>query len=172
VEETTYPNIRIPIIDYSIPLSFLPPKKETIAMSSVVNPAMYLPGLVNLFCLGFCMSGFAAFCSALDRYRWRTLGVVSAFYFSNAGLKMLGMGSEKFAWAENLSLFGLYHPANAIERTQVDPMSPFWILSYTSEGEINGLGVLSNCLLLILIGLAFYWIGMRVFVKRDLPAPM
>ncbi len=172
VEESTYPSIRVPIIDYVIPLSFLPPKQDTIAMASVVNPIMYLPGLVNLFFLAICMSGFSAFCSALDRYRWRTLGIVSAFYFANAGLKMLGVGSEKYAWAKNCSLFGMYTPAGAIQRTQVDAMSPFWIFSYSPEGEITGLGLLPQCTLLLLIGMGFYGIGMRVFEKRDLPAPM
>lgn len=172
VEESRYPQIRIPIIDYVIPLSFLPPKKETFEMASVVNPMSYLPGLVNLFCVAFCMSGFAAFCSALDRYRWRTLGIVSAFYFSNAALKMLGMGSERFSWAENCSLFGMYHPAGSIQRAQIDPTSSFWILKYSPEGAIVGLGGFSNCILLLLIGAAFYWIGLRVFIKRDLPAPM
>ena len=133
---------------------------------------MFLPGLVSLFCLAFSMSGFAAFCSALDRYRWRTLGIVCAFYFANAGLKMLGMGSEKYSWAQNVSLFGRYNPAGAIQRAQADPMSPFWIFRYSPDDEITGLGELSNYLLLLLFGLAFYWFGMRVFAKRDLPAPM
>ena len=171
VEESTYPEIRIPIADYRIPLSFLPPQTETIAMASVVNPVAYLPGLINLFCIGFCLSGFAAFCSALDRYRWRTLGIVAAFYFGNAGLKMLGMGSERFKWAESVSLFGLYHPAGLIERAQAQPQSPFWILHYDEAGAVVGLGGLANCTILILIGLLFYWLGLRTFVKRDLPAP-
>ncbi|MCP4777112.1 MAG: ABC transporter permease subunit, partial [Planctomycetaceae bacterium] len=36
VEETTYPSIEIPLIEYSIPLSFLPPKTTVVAMSSEV----------------------------------------------------------------------------------------------------------------------------------------
>ena len=172
VEESTYPQIRIPIIDYVIPLSFLPPRKDTIAMASVVNPIMYLPGLANLFCLAFCMGGFAAFCSSLDRYRWRTLGIVCAFYFANAGLKMIGMGSERYHWAKNFSLFGMYNPAGAIQRCQLNATSPFWIFQYSPEGSITGLGDLSKNLILLLIGLVFYWIGARIFVKRDLPAPM
>lgn len=172
VEESTYPQIRIPIIDYSIPLSFLPPKTESVEMASVVNPVMYWPGLLNLFFVAFCLSGFAAMCSALDRYRWRTLGIVCAFFFANAGLKMLGMGSDRFAWVENCSLFGMYHPAGVIQRTQTDLTAPFWIFNYTPEGAFDGLGALSNCTLLLVIGVAFYWVGMRVFEKRDLPAPM
>jgi ABC-2 type transport system permease protein len=172
VEESTYPTIRIPVIDYHIPLTFLNPRKETIAMATVVNPLTFLPGVVNLFCVGVCLSGFAAFCSACDRYRWRTLGIVCAFFFASAGLKILGMGSERFAWTERVSVFGLYHPSTAIERSQVHPWSPLWIFQYGSDGSIIGLGALANCTLLLLLGLLFYVIGSRVFVKRDLPAPM
>ena len=41
VEESTYPEIRIPIIDYRIPLSFLAPQTQTIAMASEVNPFLF-----------------------------------------------------------------------------------------------------------------------------------
>ena len=94
VEESTYPELRIPIADYRIPLRFLPPKTETIAMATEVNPISFLPGIMNLFCLGFCFSGFSAFCSSWDRYRWRTLGIVATVFFINAGMKVMGMGSE------------------------------------------------------------------------------
>ena len=172
VEESTYPEIRVPIVDYRIPLSFLAPKKESIAMASVVNPALFLPGVVNLFCISFCLSGFAAFCSALDRYRWRTLGIVAAFYFANAGMKILGMGSKHFGWAESFSLFGMYHPASAIRQTEVDIWSPFWIFAYDSEGAISGLGMITNCTLLLVLGALLYYVGLRYFENRDLPAPM
>lgn len=85
---------------------------------------------------------------------------------------MLGLGSERFSWVKNGSLFGLYSPAEAIQRAQVDLMSPFWIFKYAPEGHISGLSAMSNCLILLLIGTAFYWFGLRVFEKRDLPAPM
>lgn len=172
VEESTYPEIRIPIVDYRIPLSFLKPQIETIAMASVVNPISYLPGLINLFCVGVCFGGLAAFCSACDRYRWRTLGIMAAFYFANAGMKILGMGSQTFSWAKYCSVFGLYSPANSIERLADHPYSPFWIFVYDDAGSVMGLGLLGNCLILVGIGLTFYWLGLRVFVKRDLPAPM
>ncbi|MFT7633440.1 MAG: ABC-2 type transport system permease protein [Mariniblastus sp.] len=171
VEETTYREIRIPIIDYAIPLSFLTPRKETIEMSAVVNPLSFAPGLFNLFCLGFCLSGFAAFCSSIDRYRWRTLGIAATFYFCNAGLKMLGMGSERYSWVENCSLFGLYHPASIIERAQVEPGSPLWLLQYDEAGAWLAYGTMSHYCLLLVIGAVLYWLGLRAFVKRDLPAP-
>ena len=172
VEESTYPEIRIPIADYRIPLSFLPPSKETIAMATVVNPLAFLPGVANLFCLGFCMSGFAAFCSSMDRYRWRTLGVVAVFFFANAGAKIVGMGSERLGWVEHIGVFGLYSPAGAIELSQHDPWSVFYLVKYSADGTFEGLGLMGHCGLLLLIGMALYWVGLKNFVQRDLPAPM
>ena len=171
VEESTYPEIRIPVVDYRIPLRFLPPKTETIAMASEVNPLAFLPGVMNLFCLAFCFGGFAAFCSAMDRYRWRTLGIVAAFFFVNAGLKIMGMGSERMSWVESWSLFGFYHPSTSVERAQIDTYAPFWLYMQNDEGGLV-LGTLGNSLALILIGAALYWAGLRIFEKRDLPAPM
>ncbi|MEM9941712.1 MAG: ABC transporter permease subunit [Planctomycetota bacterium] len=172
VEETTYPELRIPIFDYRIPLTFLAPQVNTIAMSSQVSPIAFLPGVANLFCVAFCFAGFAALCSAMDRYRWRTIGIVAAFFFGNAGLKILGMGSEKLSWVENCTLFGLYHPASAIERAQSQPGSWYWIFEYNNSMEIQGLGGLPHCLILLAIGISLYWIGLIIFEKRDLPAPM
>lgn len=172
VEESTYPEIRIPIIDYRIPLSFLRPQQQTIAMASEVNPMLFIPGLVNLFCLAFFFGGFAAFCSACDRYRWRTLGIVIAFYFANAGLKLLGMASEKLNWVVNISVFGFYSPASSIEQYQRDSSSPWWLMEYDPAGQVVGLGTLSNCLVLITGGALLYWLGCQVFHKRDVPAPV
>lgn len=172
VEESTYPEIRIPIIDYRIPLSFLAPQTQTIAMASEVNPLLFLPGLMNLFCLAFFFAGFAAFCSACDRYRWRTLGIVVAFYFANAGIKLLGMASETFSWLAHCSVFGFYSPASAIERTQRDVWSPFWVFEYDAEGNVVGGGTLLNCLVLFALGILFYFWGCHVFKRRDLPAPV
>lgn len=172
VEETTYPEIRIPLIDYRIPLSFLTPRTETIAMASEVNPMMFLPGILNLFCLGVCFSGFAGFCSAWDRYRWRTLGIVTAFYFFNAALKMLGMGSDDYSWAQRYSLFGLYRPAYAIQQADANSMSAFQFFEYGENAAIIGLGAMGNCLTLLILGFGFYVAGSVVFSRRDLPAPV
>ena len=168
VQESTYPEIKIPLVDYKIPLRFLPPNKETIAMADEVNPILFLPGIMNLFCLAFCFSGFAAFCSSWDRYRWRTIGIVATFFFVNAGMKIMGMGSQRLSWIENCCLFGLYSPAESIESAQREPWSPLYLLSYDAEGTLTGLGTLGCSLLLLAIGVAFYWIGMRIFIKRDL----
>ena len=35
-------------------------------------------GAFNLFCLGVAVAGFSTLVSSLDRYRWRTIGIVVA----------------------------------------------------------------------------------------------
>ena len=172
VTETSFRELKIPLVDYRIPLRFLAARSETIAMASVVNPLSFLPGVVNLFCLGVMFGGLAACCSACDRYRWRTLGIVAGFYFANAGLKLLGMASEKFHWIVNFSVFGLYSPAAAIERAQNDIGSIWGIWKTNAAGEIIAGGTMLNCGLLLGLGIAFYVAGAVVFERRDLPAPV
>lgn len=172
VKETTYPALRIPIVDYSIPLRFLKPSTETSAMADYVNPIMFFPGVANLFCVGVFFAGFASLCSSMDRYRWRSIGIVVGFYFANAGMKVVGMGSERFDWVENCCIFGLYHPAGSIERFQAVPESMLWFFRYQPNGEIASLGWLANCLIPLALAGAMYWIGLRIFERRDLPAPV
>lgn len=172
VEESSYPELVIPIVDYRIPLTFLPPQTERIMMSDEVNPIMFVPGIVNLWFLGWFLGGFAAMLSAFDRFRWRTLGLVAVFYFGNAGAKILGMSSEKLAWVKQLCVFGFYSPASVIERTQANSASLLHFFIYSPDGKIAGMALLGSCLILFVAGLICYFIGLRRFETRDLPAPM
>jgi len=172
VVETTYPTIWIPFLEAGIPLRFLQPKVETIAMVTVVNPNMFLPGVIQLLGLGFFFAGLSSMFSAIDRYRWRTLGVVAAFYFINAGLKLLGLSSEKWNWLQHLSVFGFFSPAGAIERASGDLSSIFSLFTRNDSGQITGTGSLTDCLIMFGLGLLFYILGGRFFERRDLPAPV
>ena len=172
VKESTYPTIWIPVIDYRIPLQFLKPTVEVNRLSDYVNPVMFLPGVVNVFSVSVFFAGFAAMCSAFDRYRWRSLGVLAAFFFANASMKVVGKGSERFSWMENWCIFGLYHPAGSIERFQAMPESVFWLYRYRPNGSIASLGLLPNCLLPLLLAAIMYFIGLWYFERRDLPAAL
>jgi ABC-2 type transport system permease protein len=172
VEETFYPELHVPIVGSKIPLTMFPARTETIAMSSVVNPVMFLPGVINLWFLGWFLAGLAAMVSSFDRFRWRTLGILAAFYFVNAGLKVVGMGSESLQWVKKLSVFSFYSPASVIERTSVNPWSVLHVFRYNAEGQLVGIGLFGSCLALFALGLAAYWVGLKRFESRDLPAPM
>lgn len=172
VTETTYPTILLPIWQAPIPLRFLEPGVETIPMGNEVNPILFLPGIFKLFYLGLFFGGLAAFCSALDRYRWRTLGVVAAFYFVNAGIKLLSMASEKLSWLKYFNVFSFFSPANSIESASADWQTLFLWFERDAQGAIHGTGMLLDTLVLCGLGLLFYYLGFVRFQRRDLPAPV
>jgi ABC-2 type transport system permease protein len=172
VDESTYPEFRVPLVDIRIPLTFLKPKVETVAMVTEVNPLMFLPGVINLFFVGFFLAGFAAWCSSWDRYRWRTLGIVAAFYFLGAMLKILGMAVERYHWTIYCSFFGYYDPAAAVELCQSQPGALGWLGQYGPAGKLIGIGPLGDNLLLLGVGVVLFLWGARIFAKRDLPAPV
>lgn len=183
VEETRYPEVLgIPITFvgpktavvaelFGMPANFLQPTTQEIPMSSEVDAVMFLPGLVNLFSLGFFLSAFSAMVSSMDSFRWRTLGILCAFYFANAGIKILGMSMEESPWIEYCSIFGLYSPASAVELAQHNMLDALQWFRYDDAGAIFSSGPLTNNLVLIGLGVICYTVGTRVFLKRDLPAP-
>lgn len=166
VEETRYPEI------FGVPLTFAEPTKTDVAMSTEVSPWMFVPGVINLFALGFFLAGASAMVSAMDSFRWRTLGIMSAFYFANAGIKVLGMSMEDNRWVAYLSVFGFYSPANAIAVTQDDWSNGWSWLQYDAAGAMLSSGPLLNNVVLLTLGIVAYCLGMRRFDRRDLPAPM
>jgi len=166
VEESRYPDA------FGIPLTFAEPVKMDVAMSSQVSPLMFIPGVVNLFALGLFLAGASAMISAFDSFRWRTLGIMSAFYFANAGIKILGMSMDENRWITNLSIFGFYSPANAIAETQKHWSNAWALFQYDEAGAFLRSGALLNNGVLLALAVAAYLIGSRRFHRRDLPAPM
>lgn len=183
VEESTYPTIHIPTVDvaaqkvdfentFPVPLQFLEATVEVNQLSKYVNPLMFFPGVLNLFCVSVFFAAVAALCSAFDRYRWRSLGILAAFFFINVGMKVFAASSETLSWVENFCIFGFYHPAGLIERYQAMPETVFWLFRYHDDGAIASLGLLPNCVLPLLFAVVLYWIGLRHFERRDLPAAL
>jgi len=166
VEETRYPDV------FGVPLTFAEAIKTEVAMASEVSPWMFLPGLINLFALGFFLAGASAMVSAFDSFRWRTLGIMSAFYFANAGIKVLGMSMEESRWVTMLSIFGFYSPANAIAVTETNWTNSLALFQFDDAGTIVMSGPLLNNLVLLTLGIVAYRVGSQHFHRRDLPAPM
>jgi len=172
VEESTYPELRVPLTDIKFPITFFGVQKETIAMATRVNPFQFFPGVLNLFCLGFFLAGLAALFSSWDRYRWRTLGIIIGIYFVSAMLKILATASVAFRWTQFLTFFSLYEPSLSIEIAHGNPGHQWLLMRYSEAGEIIGLGPAGMDLLLFALGLCFYICGLVIFKRRDLPAPI
>ncbi|MCH2181886.1 MAG: ABC transporter permease subunit [Mariniblastus sp.] len=170
VEETTYPEILVPLTDYRIPLTFLGAQTEVVAMDSRVSPLQFFPGIVNLFSFVFFMSCLAAFCSSWDRYRWRTLGLVIGLYLLNAMVELLSLSSETFAWLGFFNFFGYYAPAPAIQLAESGPSALFqWVV--VGQKGLDA-GPLAQNLILFGLGLILLVWGGYKFNRRDLPAPL
>ena len=169
VEETSYMELNLGLTH--VPLTFAEPVTETIAMADRVNPVNFLPGVINLFTLCFFLGGFSAWCSSFDRFRWRTLGIIAGFYFLQGGMKVLALASEAWSWIRFVTVFGYYSPSNAVEMGQVNLLDCFAFFKYGAQGRFMPAPLLNN-LVLLTLGIIFYWWGSRIFRKRDLPAPI
>jgi ABC-2 type transport system permease protein len=120
-----------------------------------VDSARFVPAALNVFGLMVCMGGVSACVSAVDSYRWRTVGILCGFYVFSLLAKLVGRLSGTFAWVGYLSVFNCYEPQRL-----VGPAAESWRLLATYDGVLIGLGV------------AAYVVGAVLFARRDLPAPL
>jgi ABC-2 type transport system permease protein len=145
---------------------------QTVLMRERVNCWTFWPGLANLVCFGFFLAGFTALFSALDRHRWRTIGIVTGIYTVMAMFKFAGMSLHHAGWCLWLTFFTFFEPEQAIAIYQKSGGRSWQWLNYGPKHELLGTGTTLNNVALIALGLTCYWIGLRVFSRRDLPAPL
>ncbi|MGI9515576.1 MAG: ABC transporter permease subunit [Pirellulaceae bacterium] len=141
-------------------------------MSEFVDARLFWPGLFNLVLLGFFVAGVATLMSSMDRYRWRTLGIVVAIYMGAAMIKILAMSAESFGWVGWLTFFSLYEPELSIKLYQADS-SAFWQFNLTDEEDNwKGFGQAAHNLILVISTSVLFAVAYRIFKRRDIPAPL
>ena len=173
VQETVPPPaIKLPGTGLSIPLSLAKPEKIRVPMREKVDAEDFVPGAVNLGALGICFAGIASLASAFDRYRWRTIGLVSGFYVVQTIFKIAGMAIAEVAWLKKVSLFTAYEPQKFIATAVHDAANTWSLVLRDSQGAIFDVGPLGYNLVLLGIGVGCYIAAAIVFQKRDLPAPL
>lgn len=172
IDEITYPTFKVPLTSIKIPITYFGPQTETVSMLARVQPIQFLPGIINLFCFGFFITSFSMLFSSWDQFRWRTLGIVVGIYFVQGMLKVGALGSEKLFWMKYLTFFSLYEPALSVEIADTRPEQLFYLLRVDEVGQTIGLSPLSYNLLLLALAIVFFYVGMQIFRKRDLPAPL
>jgi ABC-2 type transport system permease protein len=173
VQETVPPPaIKVPGIGLSIPLSLAKPEKIRVPMREKVDVEDFIPGAVNLGALGICLAGISSLASSLDRYRWRTIGLVVGFYVVQTIFKISGMAIAEVAWLKKVSIFTAYEPQRFIATAVHDAGNTWSLVLRDSQGAIFDAGPLGYNLILLGIGLGCYLAAAVVFQKRDLPAPL
>jgi ABC-2 type transport system permease protein len=171
-EDVPPPTLRLPLTELRIPLAFGAPEKALVPMRERTEPRFFITAAVNLFCLGVTVAGFSSLISAVDRYRWRTIGVVVTVYVLMIVLKILGQAIGEIAWLQKLSLFTAYEPQKFISIAVHDPIHAWSLALFDASGRYLEPGPLGYDFILLAIGGASYVAAAMIFQRRDLPAPL
>jgi ABC-2 type transport system permease protein len=171
-EDLPPPSIGIPGIGLRIPLSLRNPEKISVPMSEKTKVSYFVPGAVNLFCLGVAVAGFSTLVSSMDRYRWRTIGIVVGVYVVMIIVKLLGQAINEVAWLQYLSIFTAYEPQKFVSIALHEPAMAWALAMRDAEGQFKELGPLGYNLVMVGSGVVCYALAGVVFGRRDLPAPL
>ena len=171
-EDLPPPSIGIPGIGIRIPLSLRKTEKISVPMSEKTRPSYFVPGAFNLFALGVVVAGFSTLVSSLDRYRWRTIGVVVGVYVVMIIVKLLGQAITEVAWLQYFSIFTAYEPQKFISIAMHQPAMAWGLVLREDSGQVKELGPLGYNLVMLGCGVVCYAVAGIVFQRRDLPAPL
>lgn len=169
-ESVPPPSMRIPWIDIEIPLAVQEPLQQEVPLRDRVDVATYAASTFHLFAFGFFLLGMASLFSAIDRYRWRTVGAVVAVYVLQLVMFGLGKAAESLQWLLSLTFFSCYKPQKMSSLVASDGLAAPWGISEAIPG--GSLPPLVYPLILIGLGCGFYLIALVCFSRRDLPAPL
>lgn len=169
-EDAPPPTLKV--LGVHVPLPLGQAEKVKVPMRERTRPSYFVAGAMNLFCLGVAVAGFSTLVSALDRYRWRTIGVIVAVYVVSLILKVLGRAIEDVSWLQGLSLFTAYEPQKFISIAAHAPAQSWSLAIYDSQHAFVEPGPLGYNLILLATGVVSYVLAGVIFHRRDLPAPL
>ncbi len=142
------------------PIPFpIPEKPEPLPVSGRGEIA----GLANTCALMFALSGITLALSSAGRSRWTTTGFAVLLVVVMFVANTIGQLWEPAGFVRPLTLFFYYQPQKAM-------LDGNWLVNvgaaWPGVPHVSGIGVLST------IGALGYLIALRVFTRRDLPAPL
>ncbi len=120
-----------------------------------VTAGLYLPAALNVFGLGIAVLGIATLFSAVDRYRWRTIGIVGSIYALSIVTDVIARMARGWEWMRYFSIFTPFEPQTLVAK----PEQAWSILA-----QHNGV--------LLLLGATCFLAAGVIFARRDLPAPL
>lgn len=139
----------------------------TIPLEDEVSAWVFVPAALNVFSLTVFLAGISTLASSWDRYRWRTIGVVGAFYVIQMIFKVIARAVKNWRWLENGTVFTLFEPQRLVSDS-----AHAWTLSYVNDQGQFALGGLGYDAMLLGLGLLAYFLATVIFCRRDLPAPL
>ena len=171
VDETVpSPSVEVPLFGWNIPMSFAEPATESFPLSERVDARAFGAATFNLFSFGFFLLGLSTLLSSLDRYRWRTIGLVMTCYVLQLVMFGLGKAAESLSWLEGMTFFNCYRPQALSSLVADGGLSAPWSLTTVMPDSV--FPPLVYPMILIGLGCVCYVTAARVFTRRDLPAPL
>lgn len=171
VEETLPPpTVRIPILNLDLPLTVDEPLRQEIPLSERVDVRAFASSTFHLFAFGFFLLGLASLLSAVDRYRWRTVGTVVGIYVVQLVMFGLGKAAGSLEWLLSLTFFSCFKPQKMVSLVSREGLAAPWSLTEVVPG--GDLPPLAYPLLLLALGAGCYLVAAAIFTRRDLPAPL
>ncbi|QEF99292.1 ABC-2 family transporter protein [Stieleria maiorica] len=171
VDETLPPpSVEVPLFGWTIPIQISEPQVESFPLSERVDSRAFAAPTFNLFAFGFFLLGLSTFFSSIDRYRWRTIGLVMAIYVVQLVMFGLGKAAESLDWLQGLSFFNCYRPQKLAALVAEDGLSAPW--GWSTAMPDSMFPPLVYPMTLIVLGAIGYGLAARQFGKRDLPAPL
>lgn len=138
----------------------------TVTLDGPVSAKAFIPPALNLFALTVFLAGLTTMVSSCDQYRWRTVGLVGAFYAIELVIKVIARTAEGFEWLSALTFFSAFEPQLITSQQEYA-----WSLWYTAAGGPH-LGGLGCDAVLVVLGSLCYGLALAVFCYRDIPAPL
>ncbi len=139
----------------------------TSSFSETLSVARFVAPTISLFCCTICISGVAAMMSSWDCQRWRTIGLLAAWYQISMIFEIIGRMVDGFEWVSYFSFMTAYSPQEMVAH----PSEAWNLLAYHNTA-IVGLNYGGQQILLVSLGLLAYVIGALIFNKREIPAPL
>jgi ABC-2 type transport system permease protein len=122
--------------------------------------------ILNLAALIFAVSGVSLFVSSDGRSRWRALGWAILIVVMMFLVNVIGQLWEPVGRLRPLTLFFYYQPQTIWLKNE-------WLVDVGDAlGLAKGMLRVPMVLVLFTVGTAGYFAALRVFTKRDVPAPL
>jgi ABC-2 type transport system permease protein len=172
VKEEIRPTLTVPFLAWRVPMPFSEPELTEVPMSERTSAQYFIHPTLNLFSLTFFLAGLATFLSSWDRYRWRTIGLISGFVVVQMMMRILSLASEPLNWLAYFTFFTAYEPEVMVRLAVEAPDQLVHLVLRDDQGNFAGMGPLGFHLLLLVPGALGFALGTWVFCRRDLPAPL
>ena len=162
----------VPLLGIDVPLGGAAAQPKRISMRELVDPHLLWPATLNVFALGFFLTGIGTLLSSWDRYRGRTIGIMVAIYVVQMLMELISLAVPGWQWMKWCTFFSAYEPIAITSRTLMDSAYAWSWVQRDAQAHWVAAGPLSYDAVLFGLGVISMVLASIVFVRRDIPAPL